>query len=247
MKFKNSLINGKMIVNKKNYRGFIFNANNTIFDHNRAEKEALYETCKTLNIFIPFEEIYLLFKEVNNRLWKEIVKNKMTMSTLKVERFRILINKLNIKCDSYELSEFYLNSLSHKSYLLPNSVKMLEYLSKKAMLCLITNGFSYVQKTRIARANIEVFFNSILISEEIGIVKPNPAIFNIAASKLFLPPHEILCTGNDPFTDIRGGYYAGMDTCLFSTDIKHYPDTETRPTITISDIMDLLTFTYEFS
>lgn len=238
-------MNHESYIQGKKYRGFIFNADNTIFDYNRAEKEALYETCMTLNIFIPFEKIHRIFKKSNIYLWKEIHKNNISMDNLKVERFRLLINKLNIKCDPYELSEFYLNSLAHKSYLLPNTVRLLEDLSKKAMICLVTNGFSYVQKSRIARANIEIFFNSIIISEDIGILKPNPAIFNLAAEKMFLSPYNILCTGNDPFTDIRGGYYAGMDTCWFSPELQQYPQKEPPPTIVISSILDLLNYVYE--
>jgi len=231
----------------KKYRGFIFNADNTIFDYDRAEKEALYETFLTLNIFIPFEKIHLNFKRINNYLWGNILKHKLSMDTFKVELFRLLLAKLEIECNPYELSDFYLNCLSHKAYLLPNTVQVLERLSKKAMLCLITNGFEYVQKSRIARANIEVFFNEIFISEVLGIIKPNPAIFKIASEKLFIQPYDILCVGNNPSTDIRGGFYAGMDTCWFSPELKTYPLKEPEPTIVISNFTDLISFTTELS
>ena len=229
------------------YRGFIIDADNTIFDYTRAEKEALYEIFKSLNILLPFEKIHTNFIKINKYLWRNILNNKISMKTFKVERFRLLFNKFDIKCDPYELSEFYLNCLSHKAYLLPDVARVLEFLSKRTMLCLITNGFSYVQKSRIARANIEIFFNEILISEEIGIIKPNPAIFHIAAEKLYIPPYDILCIGNSPFSDIRGGYYAGMDTCWFSPKFEPYPLNEPKPTFTISDIKDLILYTPEIS
>jgi putative hydrolase of the HAD superfamily len=153
---------------------------------------------------------------------------------------------LQIEGDSEELAQLYLKHLGRKDYLLPHAIEVLEYLYRRALLVLLTNGITRVQKERITRSGIEIFFKDIIISEEIGLTKPDPAIFLLAAKRINLAPSALLCVGDSPSSDIRGGFNAGMDTCWFRSTSADYPRQEPEPDYIIDDLRELIKFAPDF-
>jgi HAD superfamily hydrolase (TIGR01509 family) len=63
-------------------------------------------------------------------------------------------------------------------------VKIISKLSKKYQLGLISNAPSKLIRDMLAENNLEQYFEIIIVSSEVGIVKPNPEIFNLALQKL---------------------------------------------------------------
>ena len=222
---------------KARYCGFIFDADNTLFDFDHCEAEALREALSPILAATP--EMIDAYRRINGTLWQQYEKRQTNAENVKVERFRLLLEQVGLRADAEELSSRYLSSLARKHYLMPHAVTILEYLHRRAMLALVTNGLTFVQKSRIARAELEVFFNEVLISEEIGLAKPNAEIFLLAARRLDLRPHDILVVGDSPFSDIQGAHAAGMDACWFSPTPRGYPRECTPPEMVVSDLLDL--------
>ena len=58
------------------------------------------------------------------------------------------------------------------------------------------------------------FFDEVLISEHLGVEKPNAKIFQMALRKLGIEnPAKVLVVGDSLSADIQGGMNAGLDTC----------------------------------
>jgi len=226
----------------KKYRGFIIDADNTLFDFDRAQRDALFESLKLLKYRDFSDETNNLFESINKTLWEKLEKGQIDRESLKVERFRLLLDKLQTEGDPEKLAQLYLKHLGHKDYLLPHAIEVLEYLYRRALLVLLTNGITRVQQERITRSGIEIFFQDIIISEEIGLTKPDPAIFLLAARRINLPPSALLCVGDSPSSDIRGGYNAGMDTCWYRSTSADYPYQEPEPDYIIDDLRELIKF-----
>ena len=231
-----------MKISIRKYSGFIIDADNTLFDFDRAQRDALFESLKVLEYTGFSDEIYNLFESINKTLWKSLEEGKIERELLKVERFRLLLDELQIEGNSEELAQLYLKHLGRKDYLLPHAIEVLEYLYRRAILVLLTNGITRVQRERITRSGIEIFFQDIIISEEIGLTKPDPAIFLLAAKRINLAPSALLCVGDSPSSDIRGGFNAGMDTCWFRSTSADYPREEPEPDYIIDDLRELIKF-----
>ncbi|MBN1410071.1 MAG: YjjG family noncanonical pyrimidine nucleotidase [Spirochaetales bacterium] len=226
------------------YRAFLIDADNTIFDYNRAEKESLYEALQEIDFKGSFELAYLKYREINKQLFKLFELGKMNLYTIKLLRFKTLFKTFRIKANISMVAEKYVKNLSTKAYLLPHSMEVIEFLSRRALLCLATNGIASVQRGRIARAELEVFFHDIFISEEIGAAKPDSAFYRAATEKLPVPLYEILCIGDTPSSDIRGGYIFGIDTCWIPGQPAYYPVEEPHPDYIISDLRELKKFVF---
>lgn len=236
-----------MKIGKKKYHGFLIDADNTIFDFHRAEQEAFVSVFKNIHYTGSLDKAYRQFSFINKKLWKLFEKRKISVTSIRRERFNILLKSLQIKSEPDTLASLFIEELSKKPYLLPHAKEVLEYLAGRALLCLITNGIAAVQRGKLARAEIERFFHTIIISEEIGCAKPDPSFFKIAALDLQLPQFTILCVGDSPSADIEGGNLAGFDTCWYMHTASAYPHNRLQPDYIISDLKDLKQFAPELA
>ena len=217
------------------FRGFLLDADNTIFDFDAAERDALLAT-----VDAPAESLLREYRRINEALWKDVETGAMRLDQLSLERFRRLAGELALDADPEELSRRYLRELAARAPLLPGAAAALDSLSRRAVLGLLTNGIAVVQRSRIAVAGIEVFFQGIFVSEEIGVSKPDPAIFHLAARELHVAPYELLCVGDSPSSDIRGGHAAGMATCWVNLHGGPYPPGEPLPDYEVGGLEELL-------
>ncbi|WP_253735841.1 HAD family hydrolase [Paenibacillus sp. FJAT-26967] len=84
-------------------------------------------------------------------------------------------------------------------------------LKKKGYkLGMITNGFKDFQSANIDALGIRSFFHDILISEQAGLRKPDPAIFRLAAEKLQVKLQNCVYIGDHPVNDVAASRFAGM-------------------------------------
>jgi 2-haloacid dehalogenase len=233
---------------RKTYSAFILDADNTLFDFNRAERAALREALQANGYSGIPEDTYLLYHGINDSLWKLFERGGISQEELRIERFRLLLdtlplpNHIDRQPDPQKIGGQYIDSLSEKGYLLPNALYGLQMLSSKVPLVLLSNGIATVQRRRIACSGIADYFRAILISGEVGISKPDPAIFDLAIRTLECAPDRILCVGDSPSSDIRGGSSAGLDTCWFAPPEAVYPTGQPQPTYRISDLRRLPDF-----
>jgi 2-haloacid dehalogenase len=223
----------------KSYRGFLFDADNTLFDYDRSEGEALTETIRAAMPGADLAAALETYRTINAGYWKRFEEGAVTQEELKPGRFRDLLDALGARGDPAAISRQYLETLAQKAYMIPHARDVLQWLAARAPLCLVTNGLSPVQRGRLERAGITDLFKALLISEEIGISKPDPAFFRMAAEALSLPPSELLCVGDGPSTDIRGAMAAGIDACWYSPAGTEWQLGEPRPRHVIRDLREL--------
>jgi HAD superfamily hydrolase (TIGR01509 family) len=82
---------------------------------------------------------------------------------------------------------------------------------------LVTNGFSEVQRSRIARLGLEKYFDAVAISGEIGVGKPDAGIFDFVFESLGSPSKETtVMVGDNLSADIAGGANYGLSTCWYN-------------------------------
>jgi len=221
------------------FRGLLLDADNTLFDFDRAEREALQDTLRRLRCPAALEQFYERFHRINAGLWRSFERGELDLGELRVERFRALFAETGAAADPREASAFYLEALAGKGFLLPHARRVLRRLSGRAGLVLLSNGLSQVQRGRLRRAGIASCFRHILISEELGLAKPDARIFRLAVERLGLPQREVLCVGDNPATDIRGAHGAGLASCWLHRRGEEYPAGEPLPDYRIDDLREL--------
>ena len=222
-----------------NYKVILFDADETLFDFKKTEREAFKNTMMEFGFDYDESYHFSIYKEINTAIWKELEEGIITQEKLKIERFKRLNDKLNAGFDEEEFSKAYMINLGNGSFLLDGAIELIEDLSSKYILSIVTNGLTIVQERRVKNSVIAKYFKDIVISEEVGISKPNPEIFEYALSNIKgVNKNEILMIGDSLSSDIRGGINYGIDTCWFNIH-KEKNNSGLSPTYEVSSYKEL--------
>ncbi|HAU5402249.1 TPA: noncanonical pyrimidine nucleotidase, YjjG family, partial [Clostridioides difficile] len=166
-------------------------------------------------------------------------KNIITLNELKLLRFELFANKINLDVDSETLSKMYLNFLGECTFLIPGAIDILPYLKEKYTIVIITNGIYEVQKKRLENSRIKGYIDGIVVSEELKISKPNPEIFKYALKKFNChDKSSALMVGDSLTSDILGGINSGIDTCWLNSN-NNINYTNHIPTYEINTLLEL--------
>ena len=198
------------------YDWIFFDADGTLFDYDAAEAAALegaFEACG-----LPYEsEIRPLYSEINAGIWRDFELGRIGQKELKTARFDRLFDAVGLTADSTEFSRHYLAILGAQTSLLDGAESLVASLAENVRMLLITNGLAEVQVPRFAASSIHGCFAEIVISGEIGLAKPDPAIFDFAFERIDRPARDrVLMIGDNLGSDILGGANYGLDTCWFN-------------------------------
>jgi putative hydrolase of the HAD superfamily len=227
----------------KKYKHIFFDLDHTLYDFERSTFETLSELCVKHNLAnkgIPvFKYFYSRYLEINDRFWGQYRKGKIEKSFLNVERFHVTFQEFGIDDRGFaeKFANEYLDNAPLKNTLFPGAYETLDYLQKKYILHLITNGFEEVQEKKINTTGLRKYFKTITTSEEAGVKKPNPAIFHYALSKAKAVPDESLMIGDNLEVDILGAKNVGMDQMFFN--IEKTPNNG-EITFEIADLIEIL-------
>ncbi len=221
------------------YKTLLFDLDGTILDYAKSEAAALLGAYRIVFGTNPPYELLPMYQKINSSLWKEFEKGTIPIQKLKSKRFSDLFDSFKLKADPEVFSEIYLKELGEGGYLLHGALAVLESCTGRFRIGAITNGIGNVQRSRIKKAGIGKFFETVVISNDVGIAKPAPGIFAIALENMNLyNKKEILMIGDSLSSDILGGINAGIDTCWLNP-LNKEPG-EIKPGYTISNIAGLL-------
>lgn len=123
--------------------------------------------------------------------------------------------------------------------LFSETFSLVEKLSHRYKLALLTNGAPDLQREKIAASGLEPFFSAIAISGEHGIGKPDPALFHRLLKELATTPEEALMIGNSLERDIAGARAAGIRSVWMRLPGVDEQSTA-LPDFTITELAELL-------
>jgi len=218
----------------KEYKVVLFDLDHTLWDYELNCREALdelYQHYQLLDRGIPDTlSFYEQFRKVNTELWDLYDRGLITNDVIRARRFSSILGHFGIADDNLcgELSDVYLHHCPRKSNLLPHTHDVLDYLSGKYELSIVTNGFEEIQQVKLSGGNLNKYFAHLVTSQRAGYRKPAAEIFQYALKAHSAEPHEAIMIGDNLVTDIGGATNASIDTIFFNpekidhdTDVHH--------------------------
>ena len=222
------------------YDYVLFDADNTLFDFDQAERRALQAALEAHGY--PFNDLTeQLYLAVNRALWHRFDLGSIEKETLLRERFAVFSRVMGGQDDPEEFNRFYLDRLAEGSDLLPGAEDLCRALAPHCTLAIITNGVSRAQRGRFCASPLPPLFSGLYISGELGVSKPHKAVFDAVLQDLHIPSHaHTVVVGDNLFSDIQGGINAGLDTIWYNPRRLPNPDGPV-PTFEVSDFDALRT------
>lgn len=220
------------------YEIILFDADNTLFDFDKAAEEALRLTFEEFGL--PFtQEWFVRYRKIDESLWLKLEEGKITSEELRWRRFALLLGDLP-EINPVELSDSYLKYLGQGRFLLPGAKEVVEALAKKYVLAVVTNGLEEVQLARFKGSPLEKYINHLIISETAGYNKPHPGIFDYTFKRIqHLEKSNVLMVGDSLTSDIKGGLNYGIDTCWYNPQGTNN-ESAVMPTYEIRHLCELL-------
>lgn len=194
-------------------KAILLDADGTLLDFDRSERAALQETFETLSL--PFDQTtYEVYHRNNDWCWKALERGEISRDELKVRRYRMTFEELDLSADPALATKTYEGILGNYAFPFEGAEKTCERLSKKYDLYIVTNGLKHVQTARMLRTKIPEVVKGIYISEDVGYTKPAPEFFDrVFSDHPKLRREETLIVGDSLTGDMQGGNNAGILTC----------------------------------
>ena len=207
---------------QKTYKHVFFDLDRTLWDFDAAAEvafERIYDKYNLKSLGIPSaHEFHEVYHPLNEQLWVLYRENKITKDDLNRSRFLKPLEHYGIHDIALadHLSEDYMFYSPRIVRLVPGAMELLEYLKPKYHLHQITNGFQEVQDTKLSLSGMKPFFETLTVSEEVGVKKPDPEFFFYALRKANAKSEESIVIGDEMAVDIDGARAAGIDQVFFN-------------------------------
>jgi putative hydrolase of the HAD superfamily len=212
------------------YRHLFFDLDHTIWDFDKNAEEALNELYilhRLNDIGLSSADVFIeTYTRNNHRLWAEYHVGKITKDALREARFKQTFLDLGVSPDVIPVGfeDAYVRLCPTKTNLFPHAHETLQYLQSKYALHLISNGFKESQDIKMNNTGIGKYFQHIIISEIVGVNKPDKAIFEHALNLAGAKKAESVMIGDSIEADIRGAMNFGIDAIFFNPFNAEKPD-----------------------
>jgi putative hydrolase of the HAD superfamily len=114
----------------------------------------------------------------------------------------------------------------------------LEQLKESHRIALVTNGAACLQREKLAASGLSGYFETVVVSADIGVAKPDAAVFEYALSRLGIDADRAVMVGDSVVKDVDGALAAGLAAVWVNRDGVGAPPNRTD-LVAISTLSDL--------
>lgn len=236
-----------MIEDTKKIKVILFDIDDTLFDREKAIVRVIIRIVEKLpDLFkgIKKEKVIKSFRKAD-RMGLEAFNSGLTGIDVRNRRSRWFLEDLGLDVSfADEITRLYVESYPCVSAAVPGAKQVVEKLNKRFPLGVISNGFPDIQYNKLKSLHIEKLFKVILLSEELGMRKPDKRIFKLAAERLRIKVECCLFVGDSLDTDILGAKSSGMKACWFNRNGTQNNNTEIKPDFEIHSLLELLPLSF---
>ena len=204
------------------FKVILWDVDGTLLNFDKAEKYALRQCFAKFDLKECTDAMISRYAEINKRYWKRLEAGEITKEQVLLERFSEFFQKEHIRCDKIkEFNDEYQVRLGDKIFFNDDSKSLLERLKVKAKQYAVTNGTYVAQKRKLENSGLDVLFDGIFISDQIGYEKPDIRFFDhIWKQTGVYEKDDVLIVGDSLTSDMQGGNNAGIRCCWYNPEDK---------------------------
>ena len=210
-----------------NIEHVFFDLDHTLWDFDRNSALAFKEVFEKQKIELNIEEFLQVYMPINFKYWELYRNNSVSKEALRYGRLKDSFDSLMFEAQDSTINliaENYIEYLPNNNHLLEGSIEILEHLKSEYKLHIITNGFEEVQYKKMRNSAILEYFDTITTSEDAGVKKPHPLIFEKALKKSGADKSRSVMIGDNLEADIFGAYNFGLQVIYLNCEGQSVQD-----------------------
>jgi putative hydrolase of the HAD superfamily len=209
----------------RKYKHIYFDLDRTIWDFEGNSYQTIRDLVEKFNLNpIDPDDFHRVYTHFNEQHWAMFREGKINKEKLRLERFVKTLEEFKIYDNQLaeKIALEYIKIGPTKTGLMPHAKEILDELSGKYSLYVITNGFIEIQTDKLRNSGISSYFKRVFTSEHARSGKPNRGIFEYALTAVNARKKESLMIGDDLELDIIGAKTFGIDQVYYNPlQLKH--------------------------
>lgn len=209
--------------NKNNIKHIFFDLDHTLWDFEKNSDLTFQKIFLKHTLDVELDRFLKIYKPLNREFWRLYREEKITKKELRYQRLKTAFDAINYPITDdliHTIADEYINFLPEFNHLFEGTFEILDYLSEKYTLHIITNGFEEIQSKKMESSKIAHYFEAVITSESVGVKKPNPKVFAHALKLANANKENSIMIGDSIEADIMGAIDYGLPAihCNFENE-----------------------------
>lgn len=193
-------------------RAVLLDLDDTLSDHTHSSRMALLEVCRANPGLAarPFATVLADHAVILEELHLEVLRGARSLDAARIERFRRLLTRHGCDGDPASAAACYRDAYQSSRQAVPGALALLQHLRGRAAAAVVSNNVQAEQEEKLRYLGMSQLIDALVVSETVGVAKPDPAIFAAALSQLGCVAEDAVMLGDSWAADVLGARAAGV-------------------------------------
>jgi HAD superfamily hydrolase (TIGR01509 family) len=208
-------------------RAVLFDLDDTLFDHESCARGALEAVHRSHERFrsVTFQEFERLHAVLLEELHQRVISGELDLDTARIERFRRLFEAAGAgDRPAEEGARVYRECYIRTRRAIAGAAALLSTLKPRVKIGVVSNNLLAEQQEKMKQCGLDGFVDALIVSETVGVMKPDPLIFRVALEQLAVTHDETVMVGDSWAADVEGARAAGIPVVWFNRNALPSPE-----------------------
>ncbi len=193
----------------------LFDLDDTLFDHRATARAALAATAAGRPALqaVPAEVLYQRYSDLLEEMHPLVMRGELPYQAARELRFQRLLAPYEGPVAAAEVRQLAARHYAHYQRLrqpVAGARALLQQLKLVYKIGIITNNRTAEQQEKLRFLELTPLVDALITSEGVGVLKPDPAIFEVALRELKSHPAETVLVGDNWAADVLGALAVGI-------------------------------------
>ncbi len=200
-------------------RAVLFDLDDTLFDHRTSARAALSEVHRRYAADVDFARFEDHHSHHLEDLHTEVLAGRLSIDDARRERFRRVFAAVGVALDEEAVEQIaaaYRSGYVAARRVVDGAAALLEAVRPHARVAIVSNNLLAEQRDKLHFCGIASLVDALVVSEDVGISKPDRGIFDVALARLGVTAGDAVMFGDSWTADIAGAARAGIRAVWFN-------------------------------
>lgn len=193
----------------------LFDLDDTLFDHVGTARAALAATAAGWPALhgVPLEALFQRYSELLEELHPLVMTGRLSYLAARQQRFARLLAPYEPAASAAEAAQLASLHYGHYQQLrrpVAGAMALLQALKPGHQLGIVTNNRTAEQQEKLRHLGMSPLVDGLITSEDVGVLKPAPAIYEVALQRLGASPAHTVMVGDNWLADVVGALAVGI-------------------------------------